>query len=269
MLTLRKFVLICSTLLILNACNKNSEDDLNPNPPITQPPIQKCKLLKGIYYQNDLAVDSAAFVYNDTLIVKTNEASGRYYTFEYSNNNLVKRNHFLKGATQASAYTDFTYNAENNLTAIETYDGTTKVRSYYFSYTSGKLNRVIAKRFSSITGTDIIDYEYTYTYSGENITQATIVQNTGTGSETVIVNYTYDNSENHLKKRTHAFLVEPYYFSKEGTLYPYFFSKNNLTGLVYNSGTNSPHTYLANSSGYLTQIIIGGKVAVRYGYECN
>lgn len=257
MLILRKFALFSSTLFILNACNKSSDTTV-------QPPKQKCKLLKAIYFQNGVAADSTEFVYTDTLVTKTDEASGRYYTFEYSNGNLVKRNHFLKGTTEPAAYTSFTYNADNNITAIEIYTGITKNRSYDFTYTSGKLNKVIAKLFYSPAGIEITDYEYTYTYSGDNITQAII-----TGSQTATVNYTYDNAENHLKKRTNAFLIEPYYFTREGSLYPYFFSKNNIAGIVYNGGPNSPHTYLTNSSGYLTEISMGGKIAVRYEYECK
>ena len=278
MFAFKKFILPCVSLFILVACSKSPQNTPDPNPPIEPPPIkppveqpsnQKCTLLKGVYYQNNVAYDSSEFVYSDTSIIRTNEASGRYYTFEYSNGTIVKRNHFLKGANQAAAYTNFSYNAENNITAIEIYDGNNKVRSFYFNYNAGKLEKLVAKKFSSITSSEVVEYETSYTYTGENITQSTKVQNIGGNTQTEVINYSYDNLDNFLKKRTNAFLVEPYFFSLEGSLYPYFFSKNNIKGIVYNGGANSPHTYRTNTSGYLTEITINNQIASRYRYECK
>jgi hypothetical protein len=274
--TLRKAILFVLTVLVISACNKSSQDNTPVEPipsqnssPNEQSKVQNCKPLKGFYYIDGSVNDSAEFVYAGDLIVRVNQASqSRYYTFEYNNGKIVKRNHFLDGATQAAAYTIFNYDTDHKIVSIEMfYDPNNKTRSYTFSYTSGKLSKVIAKRFSG--GTEFTEYEYTYIYTGDNISQSTIVQFSNGYSQTSIIDYTYDNKENYFKKQPNAFLVEPSFFTQEGALYPYFFSSNNIVSILYNGAPSGTQSFVANSSGYLTEMLFNNKLAVSYKYECK
>ena len=233
------------------------------------PTIQKCKVIKGVYVQNNVIIDSAEFIYNDTLLVRTKLMSGEYFTFEYSNNKLVRRVLFLKDGTQSVVYTNFVYDAENNLTVAEGYAGT-HYRYIEFMYSSGKLMKVTDKSYSSFYGNST-DYEYTYSYTGDNITQSTILKAPGSSNpQTIIVKYTYDTLENYFKKWPNSFLVEPYFFRKECTLFPYFFSKNNIAGIQYNGAANSPQNWKTNSSGYILEnFSTDGRTGWRYEYECK
>ncbi|HUS00818.1 MAG TPA: hypothetical protein VMY77_03785 [Chitinophagaceae bacterium] len=226
-------------------------------------------MAKGIYFNpNKNAFDTTQFIYADTLLVRVNEIqNARYYTFEYSNGGIVKRNHFLVNSTE-SAYTLFTYDAQGKLTAIEVFDDkNNKSRSYILSYSGDKLAKAIEKRHTSL-GTVYVENEYTYTYTGDNISRSTIFS--PVTSQTSVVDYTYDNQENHLSKRKNTLLVEPYFFTKEGTLYPYFFSRNNLLTVVFNGvPSGGIHKWVTNPSGYLTEILVDNKSTVKYEYNCN
>jgi hypothetical protein len=269
---LRQFVLYSSTLLLLNACGKNSEiaSTPTPTPPIVQqPPAQKCTLVKSVYHINGLPVDSAELVYADSVLVRVNELkSGVYHTFEYSRGNIIKRNSFQNGAAQPASYTIIAYNAENMVTTLDFYAEGIKYRTFDFTYTAGKLNKVIDKRYGINPFPDIIENEYTFTYTGDNISRTTQVHHPFIDPETTISNYSYDTVANHLRKRTNPLIVEPWFFRLEGTLYPYYFSKNNISNIEIN-GNNSPHIFQINASGYLTEIIVKGKVVNKYVYECK
>jgi hypothetical protein len=264
---IKNTILLSLSFFLLNACSKTDNSNTNEQtPPVIN--TRSCKVVKGLYFNpNNNRFDTAQFIYADTLLVRLNEIqNARYYTFEYSNGRIVKRNHFLVGSTE-SAYTIFTYDAQGKMTAIEIFDDKNiKNRSYILTYSGNMLVKVIAKRH--YMGIEIIETEYNYTYTGDNISRSTIFS-PGT-SQTIVVEYTYDSEQNHLNKRINTLLVEPYFFTKEGTLYPYFFSRNNLLTVVYNGvPSGGVHKWVTNPSGYLTELLVDNTVLVKYEYNCN
>lgn len=264
---MKNTILLSLSIFLLNACSKNDNSNTNQqNPPVIN--TKNCKLVKGIYFNpNKNAFDTSQFIYSDTLLVRLNEIqNNRYYTFVYNNGRIVKRNHIVVNSTE-SAYTLFTYDAQGKLTDIEIFDDkNNKNRSYILSYSGDKLAKAIENRYTSF-GTGYVENEYTYTYTGDNISRSTIFS--PLNSQTSVVNYTYDNQENHLSKRKNTLLVEPYFFTKEGTLYPYFFSSNNLLTVVYNGvPSGGTHKWVTNTGGYLTDLFLDNKLIVRYEYNC-
>jgi len=259
--------LVLILCLILAACTKSSENKVAEDPQ----PTQKCKLVKVFDFNDPLRLgyDTIEYIYTDSVLTRVNSrrSGGIYYTFEYENGRIKRRNHFLNG-TADKAYTDITYSAEGKIEKLADYGFDNRLwRTIEFSYFSGQLSKVLRTAYFS-NGVGVPDWEFTYTFSGGNISRVKAVKFERSGDVTSIVDYSYDTKSNYFRKRPYAFLTDANFFSLEGHLYAYFFSENNI---ISGSSRSTPniHQYIDDEMGNLSELIIGDKVFLRYEYQCN
>lgn len=242
--------------LLFTSCKKD-DDDAPDN-------TQTCKVDKQYYFDDGgtTASDTASYTYNGDKISSVN-VSGITMNYEYSGNNVTKRNWMVPGVTTPAAYDQITYNTDGTINKVETFfleQGSTNYLPVWrtdFTYTSGKIAGI--SQWDQSSGTEVKLAEYTYTFTGNNITQLTLTDfEDPSAPETFTINVAYDGNNNYTKKQNaQAFLIDPFIgnlnFIDQGLFLPLFFSANNVT--AFSAGTSSyPVTYKLDDKQNLTEI---------------
>jgi hypothetical protein len=141
------------------------------------------------------------------------------------------------------------------------------VYTYDFTYTAGKLTRMVEKADTSFRGAPMINlYEYNYTYTGNNIT--TVEQKDVLNNVTDILSYAYDNKPNYFNKKSGSLFTDLFFNQLDGSSLPLALSVNNVTKVSF-AGGDVLVDYTLDSQSNLKELLFDGTVAIRYFYKCN
>lgn len=228
-----------------------------------------CKLTQEYRYVGGVKDDSVTYTYTGNKATKVQYGGGEYYTLQYNGEYVTRRNNFQsRSSTTPSDFLQVTYNTDNTVQKIESLE---KASSGYavayrldFSYTSGKLSKVTGYDVTNNVATKI--EEYTYTYTGENITSA-VYKEIATG-DTEAATFTYDNKSNYFKAQNIQLLLIDAFLASDGLSFPLIMSGNNVVGLTI-SGVPVQITYETDSKQNLTTIKVNNQNALAYTYQCQ
>lgn len=137
-----------------------------------------CKILKTESFSGNNVDFRASYVYTDNRISKVDVPQiGGYYTLEYTGDRITKRKYYENGTTVHDMYDQITYNTDGTINKIETFElvsGDTYERfaTSSFTYTNGKLSKL--QFFEDWGGSVDLVEEYTYMFTGNNITSMII-----------------------------------------------------------------------------------------------
>jgi hypothetical protein len=268
MFNVKTLLLFITASTLIFSCKK---DDTNgggtPN----------CRVTKVNYFETSTTpYDSAVYTYTGDKVSKV-QLSSANYTLEYTGNNITKRNFFTSAGASPDLYDAITYNGDNTISKIETFyrvSGSNYALfwSTEFGYTGGKLTKVTNYEVTNNvrTGFD----EYTYTYTGNNITTAAYSDLTDPGSPAQNINFAYDNNPNYLKRQnSQVFLLDAFFIDPELYLFlPMIFSQNNVTTITGDAGFVNVSYDLDNNQNLVNYRIMQGNTQVlrsQYTYTCN
>src|SRR5688572_26664785 len=127
-------LLFAISFSVISSCKK---DDVPASPKTN------CELAKAYYYnETGIALDSLIYTYTNGKLTKASNAEA-YFTLEYTNDKVTKRNYYETGSTDLEEYHVATYNADGSLSTIKKYykSGalTIQYSQYDLSYANGKL----------------------------------------------------------------------------------------------------------------------------------
>lgn len=243
------------------ACKKDDDDDGDQ-------PENACKV-SNVQYSFGQETMNATYVYNGNQVSKV-QFPDFNYTFDYTGNNITKRNYFFSAGAKPEIYDQVSYNTDGTISRIDTYADTSgtsyiTVQRIDFSYSGGKLSKT---SFYELNGAISDLYlENTYTYTGNNITSLSMKEITDTGDITGTVNYTYDSNPNYFKKQNaQSYMIDLLFntiFLDDGSFLPMAFSENNVTKI-----STEDITYESDTRQNVTNIKVGGTSIARYTYQC-
>lgn len=255
---------IMATAFLFSACHKNDEEAAKQT---------TCKLAKSVYYdQSGAREDSALFTYTGNNITQAT-ATDYYYTYEYAGERVSKRNLFGTGETTPAYFQQITYNTDGTPAKIETRVPSTGTNSDLydrmdFQYNSGKIQKIDYTDFSNGTAEKLA--EFTYTYTGSNITSVDITDLTTTPSQTYTFTYGYDSNPNYLKKQnSQIHFLDPFFGDADPTLMPLALSANNVTSLGVSGQGSTPLSYTLDEKQNLKDIKASTRSITSYTYQCQ
>lgn len=262
--TLSNLLFFSISLFLISACQKEPSADT--------PPEIKCQIDKT-YYFNLLGTiaDSLLYTYTGNKLTKISNADG-YYTFEYSNDKITKRNYYETGFPGLAGYDIATYNIDGTLATIKSYLDYTGQLSQYsqydFSYTNGKLIKFDSKEYDYDTNQLELYESTTYSYMGNNITKAILTDYSISGGDVDTYDYSYDSNENYFAKNN-ALLTDLFFFEDpDGSMLPLLISSNNVINA--NDGYDDyPVSYKLDSKNNLYEFYTDGRLDSRYLYNCR
>lgn len=260
------FIVTLSSTLI-TSCKKDKDKNADSS-----------KVKSEITYDDDgNKVDSIAYTYNGNHVVKVDMIgqTNAHYTLEYNGDKIVKKNYFEGNATASTEYENVNYNSDGTISSIEVFNGTgssaERMAVAAFTYSGGKPSKLVLS--GRVNGTFQPVQQMEYTYTNGNITSEKLTDALDP-SNSLTLQYTYDNKENLLKKLfSQSILIDPqqdvaqYDNNLLGT--GILFSANNPTSL---SVANSPFPFTinialtANNQNNLVSAMVDGKLAMRYNY---
>lgn len=259
------FILFAASFIV--SCQKE------PDASILDVPVTKCTLVKGEFLDGSGGVDdTAGYTYTNSLVSKI-AFTDVYYTYQYNANKVSRRSYFQPGTVSALAYDEVTYNGDGTVAKVETFAAAPGVPTgvlllgYEFTYSAGKLIRMVEKIDTSFTGLPLkAYYEYDYTYTGNNITR--YVENDIFNNIKDTVNFTFDNVNNYFKKNPNALFVDIFFNEINGQLAPFLFSANNVT-MLSSTGGDLSISYSLDDKTNLKEVLVDGGAVVRYTYKCE
>lgn len=251
-------------LLLISSCQKE--------PSLDMPAETNCRLAKAYYFNllGDIT-DSLAYTYTGDTLTKISNSEA-YFTFEYLNNKIVKRNYYETGSAGLAGYDIAVYNTDGTLATIKSYIDYTGQFSQYsqydFSYENGKLVKFDVKEYDYSTSQLELSESSTYTYTGNNITKAVVTDYTVPVSDVDTYNYSYDSNENYFAKNN-ALLTDLLFFEDpDGSMLPLVISSNNITK-VYDGYDEYPVSYKLDSKNNFYEFYTAGGLDSRYLYDCK
>ena len=257
------YLLAFTVPLLVISCQKGPDDTV---------PEENCRVSKAYYFNlNGDIADSMVYTYTGDTLTKISNADG-YFTFEYSNNKITKRNYFESGYPDVVAYDIFSYNTDGTIATIKTYEDflgqVTQFLQHDFEYAGGKLTRFELQEYSFNSNQLELHESTAYTYTGNNITKAVFTDHSINGTLEYTYTYSYDNNENYFT-RNKVLLADAFFFEGlDGTTIPLLKSANNATSA--NDGYEDyPITYKLNGQKNLFEFYTGGDIDSRYLYECK
>jgi hypothetical protein len=268
MFNVKTLLVFISAVTLLFSCKK---DDTNGGGGNTN-----CRATKVVYFEGTATpYDSAVYTYTGDKVTKV-QLDGANYTLEYSGNNITKRNFFTSAGATPDLYDVISYNPDNTISKIETFykSGSTYVLFWRtdFAYTGGKVSKVTNYEVTNnvSTGYD----EYTFTYTGNNITTVAYRDLENPGSPAQNITYAYDNNPNYFKKQnSQFFLIDAFFIDPEIYLFlPMIFSENNVTSITGGAGGVNVSYELDNNQNLVNyRITQAGTQFLRsqYTYTCN
>lgn len=267
MRVLNLFLLIVLASFLGVSCQKEPDEAL-----LGTNPSGSCKVIRAESIDSGSIDDTAGYVYSGDKISKIS-FTDYYTTFDYSGTRVSKRSYYDITTNEQAGFDNISYNGDGTVAKIETYvvlpqlPAGILVYTYDFTYTAGKLTRMVEKADTSFQGAPMINlYEYTYTYTGNNITgveQKDVLNNT-----TDILSYAYDNKTNYYNKKAGRLFTDLFFNQIDGSSLPLVLSANNVTKVSY-SGGDVMVDYTVDSQGNLKELLFDGTVAIRYYYKCN
>lgn len=254
--------LVCSGLFFSSCQKEADETQVDEN----------CKRNKGYYYNDNGTIeDSATYTYTGNNITRVTTSTNAY-TLEYNNNNVVRRNYYNLGSNTIIGYDAISYNGGNQITKIERYDGAgtaaTNWQNIEISYASGKVTKVIITEKSG--SAFVPTYEYTYVYTGENITSVAEKEMINGQSATYTYTYAFDTKENYFKNTSSQFITtEPLFSEFDGSILPLFLSANNATAITLPIlPIQLPIAYEVDTKANVTGVNVLGQPLIKYFYTC-
>lgn len=250
--------------VVIFSCKKDDDD--------TPPADQSCKVVKAYYYDNNVVDDSASYTYTGSQVTKVTLSDGDYYTYEYSNNRVSKRNYFESGSTAVSETTQVTYNGDGTISKIESFDRTGGANELFgridFMYNGGKLAKTTLNAIDNGTATKLA--EDIFEYTGNNITKVTTTTYFN-GTQTSSVSFAYDTNANYFTKQNKDFFLIDPFFGEElgGAGLAFIISANNVSSVSSNTiPFPIPLTYTLDAKGNLTKLSAANESLIGYTYQC-
>lgn len=249
-------------VLLFTSCKKDDTTNTTPG----------CKVTKAYTFNftSNTPSDSAIYVYNGTKVSKLT-MGGDDMVLEYSGNNITRRNFITGGSATADGYDQVSYNADGTISKIESFGrvSSTAYQAYErvdFAYTAGKISKMTL--WDLTNGTATKELEYTYTFTGNNISSVDETDYSFNPAVTATYNYTYDTNANYYQKQNpQALLVDPYMGGVDGLFLPIFFSGNNVTALASDSYTLNIG-YTIDDQQNLKEVSIE-RLKFMYNYQCQ
>lgn len=266
MKALRIAVLCTLTTFLFSGCKKDKDDVAKK---------ENCRITKSYLYDGGVIEDSAVYFYSGNSITKI-ESSEFFYTLDYDgNNNITKRSYYNPGTTTAALYDQISYNSNNTISKIETFEktvGTTfqSILRYDFAYINGKFNKITVNVLSNNITTKVAEYMYTYT--GDNITGVLIKNFTGSGPAQETLNFTFDTNPNYFKKQGRQVFLTDLLFAYdlfEPSALPLTESANNVATLPADAGSTEAVSYVPNEKQNLKELKVNNKLITSYAYQCQ
>ena len=266
---LRPLLLLLSVLsLLVISCQKE------PDGSVLTPPTPKCQLVRAEYLDGQGGVDdTSGYVYSGDRLTMIKHM-GHNNSLEYTNDRISKKFYQDNGSASADAYDQFTYNPDGTLSKADFYvygPGQVPVLliSIEITYSGGKPTKVIEKADTSSAGTGplVALYEYTYTYTGNNITRTVAKELIGNVSENI--DYEYDSNSNFFPKNPSTLLTDLLFEDYAGDLLPLVFSANNVTRVIQPGGPSVNVSYVTDTNKNLTELRINGIPIVKYYHKCQ
>lgn len=246
------------------ACQKEPDDTL--------PTTTACKL-DAIYYYDDngVAEDTVSYEYSGEKVSAVNYSD--YFTeLSYSGDRVVRRDYYLYGQADLLAFDEFTYFGDGTLARVDFYLTDPGIPTPYLFYrydltwSGSKLVNVLTSVDTG--GTGLVPYlEYSYTYTGDNITAAEETDhfNMESGSWT----YSHDTSPNYYGKNPALWLTDNLFVDFNGLTLPIALSANNVTGITGQAGSSNSFTYTTTNDDNIETLRVDGSLLARYLYKCQ
>lgn len=266
---IRPLLLLLSVLsLFITSCQKE------PDGSVLTPPTPKCQLVRAEYLDGQGGVDdTSGYVYSGDRLTLIKHI-GHSNSLEYTNDRISKKFYQDAGSPSADAYDQFTYNPDGTLSKADFYvygAGQVPVLliSIEITYSGGKPTKVTEKADTTSTGTGplVALGEYTYTYTGNNITR-TVVKDL-IGNTTQNIDYEYDSNANFFPKNPSTLLTDLLFEDYAGDLLPFVFSANNVTKAIQAGSPAVNVSYVTDSNKNLTEFRINGMAIVKYTHKCQ
>lgn len=249
-----------SLLILVTSCQKDPAADVFSE--------EACKLAKAHYFNNAGGLeDSLVYTYTNNKISKAENAD-LYITFTYSNDKITKRSFYDADSQELALYDVATYNSDGTLKNIKRYANFTNqvipYHQYEFTYSGDKLAKFDVSYYNTSTSQYELYESTTYVYTGNNITQSTSSDPSGT----MTFSYAYDTNTNYFKK-SNALLVDLYFLEEiSGSTVPLFMSSNNVIK-AFEYGDEFPISYVVDDENNLTEWYLNGVLDSQYFYDCK
>jgi hypothetical protein len=233
---------------------------------------ETCRVSKIDFYDAGSIDFTASYIYTDNRLTRVEMPGILNYSFEYSSERITKRNFFQPGSTTASFSDQIFYNADGTISKIDRFVITgpsqTKVMSFEFTYTSGKINKFVISEINS-SNTLVVVEEHTFIYTGNNITTLNSKYFDNGPTTNVTLTYAYDTNTNHLTKlNKQSILVDPLFIDPDASLIPFAFSTNNVKE-VKSPGRTIPVEYNLDSRGNVSNYSFAGEKVAGFTYDCQ
>lgn len=260
------FLLIILASFAVVSCQKEPDEALLGTTPAA------CQLIRAESIDSGAIQDTAGYVYTGDKVSKIS-FTDYFTTFDYTSGRVSKRSYYDITNNEIAGFDNISYNGDGTVAKIETYlvipqlPAGILVYAYDFTYTAGKLTRMVEKADTSFQGAPMINvYEYDYTYTGNNITK--VEQKDVLNNVTDIFSYAYDNKANYFNKKAGSLFTDLFFNQLDGTSLPLALSGNNVTKVSF-SGSDVLVDYTLDSQSNLKELLFDGSVVIRYYYKCN
>lgn len=260
------FLLTILASFFIVSCQKEPDEALLGTTP------SSCQLIRAESIDSGAIQDTAGYVYAGDKVSKIS-FTDYFTTFDYTGNRVTKRSYYDITNNDPAGFDNISYNGDGSVAKIETYvvfpqlPAGILVYTYDFTYTAGKLTRMVEKADTSFRGAPMINlYEYDYTYTGNNITK--VEQKDVLNNVTDILSYAYDNKTNYFNKKSGSLFTDLFFNQLDGSSLPLALSANNVTKVSFGGG-DVLVDYTLDSQSNLKELLFDGTVAIRYFYKCN
>jgi hypothetical protein len=253
--------------ILFTACKKDDDDG-------DAPAQQTCRVMKAVYFDSTGGRgDSINYTYSGDKITKATFSDGYYYNFEYTGDRVSKKSGFAAGTNTAEYFQQITYRSDGTIEKIETHIDTLGTGSNYllyeryeYTYASGKISK-IGWFLPLFTANKVL--EYTYTFTGNNVSSVAIADLTTSPATTSTLSYTYDTNPNYYKKQNgQIHFIDIIFGDSDPTLFPLAISDNNVTRVTGPSNTTNIG-YTLDSRQNLRTLNVGGAPLIEYTYQCQ
>lgn len=261
------------TATLFTACNKEPENDVD-NQSGTGADCRPFKVYLYGFTGSVPFIDTLVYTYSDANV--TNITGPKYYfTYEYAGGHIIKRNYFDSlSATTSTDYDTVSYNSDGTVSKIQSYsyddvnDWKYEDR-YEFTYNADKLVKLTYTDYWNDEPSGDKDTHF-YTYTGNNITRDSVVEDRSTWSDVSVYHYTYDDQKNHFNKSgANALFHSAIAMDLDGVMLPFFFSSNNVTGAREGDDVEEmKFSYTTDTKGNVQQMKVDGITGAVWEYQC-
>lgn len=260
----QKLFFACAALLFtIASCKKEDVEKVQPT----------CLVTKMDVYQNDTVNGSVQYTYTDKKLTKA-DFDGGYYTFEYANNRISKRNYYDdSNPNVVDEFASVSYNADGTISKIEYFDVNGSANERFlieeFAYTGGKINKLTTSY--EFYGSLYPAKEYAFTWSGANISRATSTDYQDDPPTVQTYDYTFDTNGNYFAAQNmQLLLTDPIFETYGGVFIPALASANNVKSVKSGSApVPFDLTYTLDDRKNVQLIKLAGETLAGYSYQCQ